>query len=415
MKIRKLVYEEKTSIDDFGIRDVGSLNELIYGEWLLTRKELRGDDRCILKVFNDTYYICTLALVKPDVRLQISYVLNEIEMPSVVIPLTRFYLSRLEQLPKATRWFWNSMEAVMEADWEVNQDSLKKIVSNDSSIITSDLFAPRVLTEELMSGLSEIEWRNATNGYEKDKIQMIVTALAKNKDVWQKMVETIKAAAQKYDYDYGFEDLVDDNGNVVYEFDINDNPNRIKVPKDPYDCEGNEILEPLKRAGVYQFCDELKERYEELVLEAPQPLGTNMDAKKEPTPCLKLESDMGISSGDKSIFEHVSLFVKNLVKEAIKTCCLSKASFALLEVTLYDHGQLKERNAHLPFLRELLDWGLLSDASKAEDLKKIVESVRDKARKLPQEGYKTWNDRPKDKLICEKIGKILGETMPYIR
>ena len=39
-EIRKLVYEDRTLLNDFGINDTGSLNNLIYDEWLLGRQEI---------------------------------------------------------------------------------------------------------------------------------------------------------------------------------------------------------------------------------------------------------------------------------------------------------------------------------------------------------------------------------------
>ncbi len=341
----------------------------------------------------------------PNVKLKVRAVLKWVEVPSVVIPLTRFYLSRVEYMPKGVKRFWKSIEGVFEDEWEQNLNTLEELTSNDKSVITPEVFAPRALTVDLLSSFSEAEWRRITKNYSNKYIQIAVTARAKNRDEWHMVVDAIKSAAKKYDYDFGFEeeeiDGIDEDGPYTQ---------IVKVPKNPYDLDGNDILEPLKRAGVYQFCDELKERYDELAITA-QPFVMTKDAVEK---SINDSENSGDSDIQVSCFKHVNDFVKERVEKAIKEHCKRKASYALLEITLYDHGQLMERNAHSPFLRQLRDWGLIT-VSSDEEFNKLVNCVRDKARKLPDDGYKIWTQHNKDRLKCEQIGKVLGETMPYIR
>lgn len=317
--IRKLFYEEKTSLDDFGINDDGSLNQLIYEEWLLTRREMRGDDSCILKVFNDAYYLCTLVWAMPDAKLKVQTALKWFEIPSVVIPLTRFYLSRVEYLPKGVKWFWKSMEGVFEDDWERNLNTLEELTSNNKSVITPEMFVPRALTVDLLSSLSEKEWRRITKNYSIKYIQIAVTARAKNKDEWHMMVEAIKAAAIKYDYDFGFEEEEIDG------FD-EDGPYTqiVRVPINPYDLDGNEILEPLKRAGVYQFCDELKEKYKELVL-ASQPMEDKSDSTKTKYQLIDIKlSDMSTDIDKKKRISQLPDVLNTEIARSIFSKCIEK-------------------------------------------------------------------------------------------
>lgn len=93
----------------------------------------------------------------------------------------------------------------------------------------------------------------------------------------------------------------------------------------------------------------------------------------------------------------------------------SHAELALIEVTLYDHGQLKRRNAHTAFIRALEAWGLIKIANE-EEFEQIRKGITDKFGRIPNTGYKNWADELlNDRTICEKIGKQLGDTMPYVR
>ena len=128
--------------------------------------------------------------------------------------------------------------------------------------------------------------------------------------------------------------------------------------------------------------------------------------------------NQGGSNDKKSCFKFSNDFVKERVKKALKVCNNHGSDLALLEVTLYNHNLLKKRYAHKPFLRELVDWGLLPDISNADnsenELEKTARRIRDKVRKLPKDGkYIDWdNDYYKDKAKCIEIGNILDENIP---
>ena len=299
---RKLVYEDKTSLDAFDINEEGSLNNLIYDDWLLTRKELRGDDSRILKVLNDAYYLCTMAFVSLYTKFNISYAKEMVEAPSVVIPLIKFYLSKIGNLPTGTRRFWKSINSVMEEKWTENYNELEKVMKDFNFTISTNLFIKRALTPDLLVSIPEIDWRTITKEYKKDSIQHIASILAKNREEWCMLIKSIKSAAQKYDYDYGFEDIEEEC------FDEDGPYTRIiSVPINPYDNEGNEILEPLKRAGVYQFCDELMEKYDELV-----------EIKKKSTPQIT-KKDESAKITHKNNEEKTSIFSENLNSDVIAT------------------------------------------------------------------------------------------------
>ena len=115
-------------------------------------------------------------------------------------------------------------------------------------------------------------------------------------------------------------------------------------------------------------------------------------------------------------FRFQSDFVKNKVADVIRDFYKgSYANLALIEITLYDHKQLIRRNYHKAFIKALVAWNLIEVADE-EELEKIVSAVTNKHNRLnriSREGYQKWSDDHLDKSFCEKIGRELGDSMPY--
>lgn len=107
-------------------------------------------------------------------------------------------------------------------------------------------------------------------------------------------------------------------------------------------------------------------------------------------------------------------FVKKKVADVVHNYYKgSHANLALIEITLYDHNQLIRRNFHKAFVKALVAWGLI-EVIDEEELKKVVSAVTDKHNRMPKEGYQKWdNNFADDKSFCEKIGRELGDSMPY--
>ena len=100
-------------------------------------------------------------------------------------------------------------------------------------------------------------------------------------------------------------------------------------------------------------------------------------------------------------FRFQSDFVKNKVADVIRD--FYKGSYANLAL----------RNYHKAFVKALVAWNLIEVADE-EELKKIVSAVTDKHNRMPKEGYQKWdNNFADDKSFCEKIGRELGDSMPY--
>ena len=113
-------------------------------------------------------------------------------------------------------------------------------------------------------------------------------------------------------------------------------------------------------------------------------------------------------------FRFPSVFVKQQVALIVKDFYLNKpVNLALIEVALFDHGQLHQPNSHKNFVQALIDWSILSDDI---DIKKTTNGMASKFRKLPSVGYKQWdNNHLIDRASCTNIGKKLPESMKYNR
>ncbi len=132
----------------------------------------------------------------------------------------------------------------------------------------------------------------------------------------------------------------------------------------------------------------------------------------KPTSAKLIVPESEVANCFKFTYDFVKLKVADIIRDYYKG---SYANLALIEITLFDHKQLNRRNSHKAFVRALIAWGLLEVADE-EELKKIVSAVTDKHNRLnriSREGYKKWGDDHPDKSICEKIGRDLGDSIPY--
>ncbi len=114
-------------------------------------------------------------------------------------------------------------------------------------------------------------------------------------------------------------------------------------------------------------------------------------------------------------FRFPSEFTREKVKSVVDIYYQdSYANLALIEIALYDHGQLKKRNAHKPFVEALVAWGIL-DVENDEAMKLMLDGIKNKYTHLPKDGsYLGWGvELQNDKNTCISIGNELGCTMPY--
>ena len=153
----------------------------------------------------------------------------------------------------------------------------------------------------------------------------------------------------------------------------------------------------MEETGVEQQ----KQAEDALVMDEIKPTTTKLIIpKSEVAKCFKFTN------------EFVKLKVADIIRDYYKG---SYANLALIEIILFDHKQLNRRNSHKAFVKALIAWELL-DVADEKELKKLVSAVTNKYNLLSRksrEGYKKWGDDHPDKSICEKIGRDLGDSMPY--
>ena len=116
-------------------------------------------------------------------------------------------------------------------------------------------------------------------------------------------------------------------------------------------------------------------------------------------------------------FKFPNDFVKQKVKAIVNDYYHGiAANLALIEVTLFDHNQLKKRNAHAALLKSLIAWDIIDQLSD-EEFKKTTNGMANKLGSLPSVGYMEWDGQNyvNDKKTCMDIGKDLGSTIPYRR
>lgn len=238
---RELIYEEKNSIDEFGINEATSLNNLIYEEWLLNLADLEpfksGLSKRRLKVFNDAYYICTLILMHPTNEGFTSYAYRRCSLPSVVFPLVYFYISNVKDRGYSNSTLLKNIEAGLKS--EGNDSNLRKLIKCTESIkvsISSLQFSQRKLTPELLANIS---WNKVTGKFAKEDILKLVQYIPKDRLECELMLDAIKNAIKEYEWEYNHDlDYVDDNGQW---------------------CQDS----PLDMSPTINYCEELKNKYEE--------------------------------------------------------------------------------------------------------------------------------------------------------
>ena len=117
----------------------------------------------------------------------------------------------------------------------------------------------------------------------------------------------------------------------------------------------------------------------------------------------------------KVCFRIANNYVREQVEAIVNEFYLGEhVNLAMIEVTLFDHGQLKKRNEHTTFVRALKDWGILSSDV---DVAKAASGMASKLRSpFPTEGYKQWDKNYlNERKLCTNIGNRLPVSMKYNR
>lgn len=130
------------------------------------------------------------------------------------------------------------------------------------------------------------------------------------------------------------------------------------------------------------------------------------------------ESDLRtriIPESVKACFRIANDYVREQVEAIVNDFYLGQAvNLAMIEVALFDHGQLQKRNEHTAFVRALRDWGILpADIDIAKTARGMASKLRNP---FPTEGYKKWEKYyVNEHNLCTNIGNRLPESMKYNR
>ncbi len=240
---RELTYQEKSRNEDFGIDNKGSVDQILYDEYLLTRVNLNPGKplfyQRIVELFNDAHFVCTLILSYPNFKYNLSYFISTVSMPSVVMPMVHFYLSKVSRRTHHIDRFLIIIETEVKGneDWQLNYNYIKVLEDKYQITIEPSYFPRQELNPEF---LSTIQWWSATDRFNINSIKNIIRYIAKDKLEVCMIADAIKDAAEEYDF----------NIRPEWYFD------------DEQGCDVEYIPKSLKSQGVYDLCDEIKENYD---------------------------------------------------------------------------------------------------------------------------------------------------------
>lgn len=218
--IRDLVYEEKTSLKNFGVYNMGSQGQMLYDNWILLRVNLKpgikGFKNRIIRAFNDTFFVCTAVLTNPHSEHNLSYYTEKIELPSIVLPMIHFYLSKLKrEYIEITRFLKNiDTEVRGHSDWLQNYNDILLLENSFAGYTEPSLFSRR---EYQPVFLSSIKWGMITERYKSERIKYIIKYLAKDVDEQKMMAKAIYNAIEDVEYESQNDYYVDDDGNVHHD------------------------------------------------------------------------------------------------------------------------------------------------------------------------------------------------------
>lgn len=277
------------------------------------------------------------------------------------------------------------------------------------------------VAEEKRNYAKEIDWVRATNNFNLNAIKSIVKT-GKNKlerrNIIKAIYDAMTATGEMYKIPYSVDKLLI---NLFKE-----NGGSRKGLLEAYD-ESNETLN--LDLFIKNAIEEYMERYtatdadiDEIFAEDNKKASetkkeTTQESVTIPSDSTSEENELpDCSSAPKNCFRFPNDFTKMVVGKVVSDYYSeSCANLALIEVTLYDHDQLNDRNSHTAFVKSLVFWGFIEVKGK-DAINKIIRAVADKYKRLPTEGYQEWPDSYKnDRITCYKIGNSLDSTMKYNR
>lgn len=352
---RELIYEDKSTLDDFGYKDEKSFDGQIY-KGLLKIKDMKPGDKGfydrLLTVYNDTYLICSMVVKLEKSVWTLSYYKQFIRIPSVVLPMVYCYLSRLDRKPEHLESFLTALHTDIEVNgWSGNLEILRNSGGKNAKTSVS-AFNFRELTSEL---LDTIKWWKVTERFRQSEIRKVLINIPKNKEEYSLILDAIGKSAKEYEWEY--------NNHLEYYEGINEDG----------------ILEfyedkPIDLSNVFKYCDEWKERYEDFVQNKKRKQGDDVSEDESVGVIIKLQNFL-----KKSWFDELSsnrLFNKNWRETLVSDLIASEFGPQIVEEWNMKKGtRSKSAQIKMQLVRALTDAGVFGKHYKKEIVAKIKSSA----------------------------------------
>lgn len=236
---RELIYQDKQSLDDFGVKRPRSLNKILFEDYLMKAQELKvgeyGFNVRSLKAFNDAYYACTVILkVRGD--FEIAYFKDKISEMPVVMPMVYAYLNRLNEKPEHASIIIKRIEGYAKERCE----QLDVLLNKQKKTLDRKLFDPCQITKDVAS---QVRWWDVTDKFNEDSISELVRVICKSEDECRIVTGAIKESCLEFEWEY----------------------NKELQPSDYYDDETGqwEHIEdmPINLSASRQVCENLLDEY----------------------------------------------------------------------------------------------------------------------------------------------------------
>ena len=194
---RNLLYENRSSLSEFEVRDERSLDSRVSK---MLRSEFPIRDG-LLGLFNDGYYICTLVMLdaSPDSHI---YEYQRIASGVTSHPVRFSPQRRTRMVLGMVYTYLKCIASATDAKYRRFRDSLSRVADIDYAIrksedlsdyIPDSVFSPRKLTKEL---LEEADWDALTNGFQPEQALKIQNLLGRNMSERMMVFDAIVREAQ---------------------------------------------------------------------------------------------------------------------------------------------------------------------------------------------------------------------------
>ena len=203
--LRKLLYRERLSLDDFNVEEVGSLNYAIYDILYSKYSHLTNFEEFVLGFFNHAYYICTVALADshPDRRIGVfeerasSYMHHNMEYATTILSIALLQIRAhkwdenppMKRMAEALDWYiHDNCEAVY---YELFTPCQTLITKSERKLSPESEFSPRDITSDLLKDIGIVQL-SQNFGPQDDGMRNFVFAIGKNEEELMLLVKFLR-------------------------------------------------------------------------------------------------------------------------------------------------------------------------------------------------------------------------------